>query len=310
MTKFELTVLGTSSALPTSQRYPTAHVLNVHERFFLIDCGEGTQMQMRKTRIGFNHIDNIFISHLHGDHILGLMGLISTLSLTGRTADLHIYSHSQLFDILKPQIDFSREESDFKIIWHPLDFKKECLIYEDKALAVTSFPLKHRIPCCGFVFREKERERNIDKEMIKGLNIPIKCLQEIKRGADFTADDGEFFANSRLTIAPPKPRSYAFCSDTVFLPEIVEYIKDVDILYHEATYASALENRAKETMHSTSKQAATIAQIANVDKLLIGHFSARYKNISELENEAKSIFPNSEAAIDGKSYEIPFRRKE
>jgi len=307
MTKFELTILGTSSALPTIQRYPTAQVLNVHERFFLIDCGEGTQIQLKKNHIKCSRINHIFISHLHGDHYFGLIGLISTFILLGRQNDLHIYSHSLLPELLKPQLEFMTNggaEMYFKIIWHPLHFKKPMTIFEDNALSVTSFPLKHRIPCCGFLFMEKPKELNLNKGKVAELQIPIRYLHLIKNGADYCTPEGDIIPNKALTLPPLPCRSYAFCTDTRFLPGIADWIRKVDLLYHEATYDHTLMNQAEATTHSTARQAAQLALLASVGKLLIGHFSARYKNLDCLLNEAREIFPNTELANEGSVHPI------
>ena len=299
---FELTILGSGSATPTSERYPTAQVLNASGRFFLIDCGEGTQIQIRRQKIGFGKIKHIFISHLHGDHYYGLIGLISTFNLLGLKNDLHIYSPSQLKDIIQPQLDFIKGDLQFNIIFHPLNFKKPQLIFEDKKVEVYSFPLKHSINCCGFLFREKEKEANIKKECIQQYNISIAQIVKIKQGADFITSEGETIPNEALTIPPPPPLSYAFCSDTAFYPPVVDVIKGVNLLYHEATFTEELRDWANKTYHSTALDAAKIAQMANAGKLIIGHFSSRYKSVEPFLEEARTVFPNTEDAVDGKTY--------
>jgi ribonuclease Z len=301
---FELTILGSSSATPTSERYPTAQVLNASGRFFLIDCGEGTQIQIRRQKIGFGKIKHIFISHLHGDHYYGLIGLISTFNLLGLKNDLHIYSPSQLKDIIQPQLDFLKGDLQFNVIFHPLNFKKPQLIFEDKKVEVLSFPLKHSINCCGFLFREKEKEANIKKECIQQYKIPIAQIVKIKQGADFIPEEGDPIPNEELTTPPPPPLSYAFCSDTAFHPQIVDVIKGVDLLYHEATFTEELRDWADKTYHSTALDAAKIAQLANAGKLILGHFSSRYKSVNPFLEEARSVFANSEAAVDGSTYLI------
>ena len=301
---FELTILGSSSATPTSERYPTAQVLNILGRFFLIDCGEGTQIQIRRQKIGFGKIKHIFISHLHGDHYYGLIGLISTFNLLGLKNDLHIYSPSQLKEIIQPQLDFLKGDLQFNVIFHPLNFKKPQLIFEDKKVEVVSFPLKHSINCCGFLFREKEKEANIKKECIRQYNIPIAQIVKIKQGADFITEKGETIPHEVLTTPPPPPLSYAFCSDTAFYPPIVEVIKGVDLLYHEATFTEELRDWADRTYHSTALDAAKIAQMAHAGKLLLGHFSSRYKSVEPFLEEAKTVFPNTEDVVDGKTYTI------
>jgi len=304
MIPFEITILGTSSALPTLTRYPTAHVLNVRERFFLIDCGEGTQIQLRKYGIKYTRINHIFISHLHGDHYFGLIGLLSTFALIGRKADLHIYAHSELPELIKPQLDLLNQDCSFKIIWHPLNFKKEQPVIDTDVLKVTSFPLVHRIPCCGFLFSEKIEELNIRKEKIEEYAIPVREIHHIKKGADFITSNGQCIANHELTFPKYKPRSYAFCTDTAFLPQLKDILNGVDLLYHEATYDKKLEKQAKETYHCTAEQAATIARLSNAQQLIIGHFSARYKDTDFMVREARTIFENTSAAEEGMTIQI------
>ncbi|RIH63667.1 ribonuclease Z [Mariniphaga sediminis] len=301
---FELTILGSSSAIPTSERYPTAQVLNVLGRFFLIDCGEGTQIQIRRQKIAFGKIKHIFISHLHGDHFYGLIGLISTFNLLGLKNDIHIYSPSQLKDVIQTQLDFLKGEMQFKVIFHPLNFKKPQLIFEDKKVEVISFPLKHSINCCGFLFREKPKEANIKKECIEQYQIPVAQIRAIKQGADFLTAEGEVVPNAKLTTPPPPPRSYAFCSDTAFYPQVVETIQGVNLLYHEATFTEELRDWAERTYHSTALDAAKTAQMAHAGKLIIGHFSTRYKEVEPFLEEAQTIFSNTEVAIDGKTYSV------
>ncbi|HPR31673.1 MAG TPA: ribonuclease Z [Prolixibacteraceae bacterium] len=307
MISFELTILGTSSALPTSTRYPTAHVLNVRERFFLIDCGEGTQIQMRKYGIKFHRINHIFISHLHGDHYYGLIGLLSSYTLLERKTDLHIYAHSDLPLILKSQLDLLSSDLTYKIIWHPLNFKREQIIFENAFLKVRSFPLRHRIPCCGFLFSEQTEPLNLIREKIRDYRIPVKDLHSLKQGADFITPEGVVIPNRELTHPRKKPRSYAFCTDTSFLPELRSVLRDVDLLYHEATYDKRMEKRAGEIYHSTASQAARLAKMTNAGQLIIGHFSARYKDVSILVDEAKEVFENTLAAEEGMVIPVPSR---
>jgi ribonuclease Z len=302
---FQLTILGTSSALPTSNRYPTAQILNVSGRFFLIDCGEGTQTQMRKYRIGFSKINHIFISHLHGDHIFGLIGLISTFGLIGRTNDLHIYSHSELQKYLSPQIEFLyANELSFKIIFHPLNFKKEQKIFEDSKVTVYSFPLDHRISTCGFRFEEKPALPNLIPSKIEEYQIPIRERQQIKEGGDFITSDGCVIPNSELTKNKHLARTFAFCSDTRYNESYIESVRNVDLLYHEATFASDNKDLAQTTYHSTGEDAAQVALKAEVSKLIIGHFSARYKDHTVILKEAQSIFQNTEAITEGEVFQI------
>jgi ribonuclease Z len=301
---FELTILGSSSAIPTSEKYPTAQVLKTPGRFFLIDCGEGTQIQLRRQKIGFGRIKHIFISHLHGDHFYGLIGLISTFNLLGFKKDVHVYSPSQLKDVIQPQLDFLKGAMQFKVIFHPLNFKKNEVIYEDKRMEVTSFPLNHSISCCGFLFREKIKEPNIRKEYIQKYNIPIEQIKEIKRGADFITANGVTIPNHELTTPPPAARSYAFCSDTAYHPPVAHVIRGVNLMYHEATFTEELRHWADKTYHSTAMDAAKIARMAEAGKLLIGHFSTRYDDNKPFVDEARTIFPETEAAVDGTSYPI------
>lgn len=302
---FQLTILGSSSATPTSQRYPTAQALHVPGRSFLIDCGEGTQNQIRKNKINFSRIGHVFISHLHGDHFFGLIGLLSSQVLLGRRNDLHIFAHSELQRYTRFQLDFlEMGDPGFKIVFHPLNFKKTQLIYEDDKLKISSFPLKHRVPCCGFRFDEKPLPPNLIKEQIKKYRIPVSDLKRIKTGEDFISESGEIISNSRLVTPPRKSRSYAYCSDTAYSEKTVQAVENVDLLYHEATFAESEKLVAAETFHATGMQAARIARLANAKKLLIGHFSGRYKTIDVLLAEARSIFPETYAVSDNEVYNI------
>lgn len=304
--KFSVTILGSNSAFPTSKRFPTAHVLNVHERFFLIDCGEGTQLQIRRNKFRFGKINHIFISHLHGDHYFGIFGLISTMALLGRKSDLHIFAMPDLETILEFQLRYFYEDLPYKIIFHPLQTKNPELIYEDKSLTVESFPLKHRIPTCGFLFKEKKHDARIKKEMIDFYQIPIRDIVNIKQGADFINKEGETIPNDRLTYPSGQQRSYAFCSDTAYSEKIVPVIQGVDLLYHEATFLHEKADQAKKSGHSTALQAAQIAKKANVKKLIIGHYSSRYKDVTPLVDEARSVFPETYPANENESWEVHF----
>ena len=296
---FYVSILGSSSALPTSDRNLTAHVLNVDERFFLIDCGEGTQLQLRKYKARFSRLNHIFITHLHGDHTFGLPGLISSFNLLGRKNALHIYSHPDLEIIINQFLNHYFTQIEFPLVFHPLNYGSPELILEDGRIMVHSVPLKHRIPTCGFVFREKELLKKMKKDMIDYYHIPLKEILNIKKGDDFITDEGISIPNDALTIDPEPSKSYAFCSDTAYFEDIVQSISNVDVLYHEATFADEDVDRAKETFHSTASDAARIAKLANVKKLIIGHFSARYKDVSPLVEQARKIFPETYAAEDG-----------
>ncbi len=301
---FELIILGTNSALPISNRYPTAQVLEVPGRCFLIDCGEGTQIQLRRNKINFSKLRNIFISHLHGDHYYGLIGLLSTMNLMGIKHDIHIYAHSELKRLIEAQLDFIRGEMTITPVFHPLNLKKPQKIFDSKNTEVISFPVKHSVPTCGFLFREKPKAANIKKEMIKTYNIPIAQIKAIKEGADFIADDGTVIPNTALTVPPRKPKSYAFCTDTAFHPPIADIIRGANVLYHESTFLEELHDLAGKTLHSTARQAAEMAKLAAVKKLIIGHYSARFKDVSLFENEAREVFENTEAAVEGRKYTI------
>ncbi|MFA6925132.1 MAG: ribonuclease Z [Bacteroidales bacterium] len=301
---FELVVLGNSSATPIYNRNLSAQVLKVHEHFFLIDCGEGTQMQLRKFNININKITHVFISHLHGDHFLGLLGLISTMHLFSRKNELHIFAHQDLKKIIDVYLQCSNTVLCFPLVYHPLTFIQPEKIHEDKNISVKTIILNHRIECCGFLFKEKEKPRKINKEMTDKYNIPVHELNNIKKGNDFTDKKGNIIKNSELTFAPSKSCSYAYCSDTKYSEAIIPLIKNVDLLYHEVTFMLEKQNTANEKFHSTTIDAATIAKKAQVKKLLIGHFSARYKELEPLLNEAKSVFKNTAIAEEGVTYTI------
>lgn len=300
---FSLTILGCSSALPTSQRFPTAQILNISEQFFLIDCGEGTQIQIRKYCIRISKIHHIFISHLHGDHFFGLFGLISTMNLLGRKGDLHIYGPAELEKILYIMLD-NFEHLRFKIVFKKTDCSKNEIIFENNKITIETIPLKHRIPTCGFIFREKLKQKNIKKEVIIQFNLTIKEIGQIKAGNDLIRDNITVALNNDLTYPALPIISYAYCSDTLYKEDIIPLIKNVNLLYHEATYTKDMEHRAKETFHSTASQAATLARKAEVRQLVIGHFSARYRDLNEILEEARTVFPNTIAAEDGLTIEI------
>jgi ribonuclease Z len=300
----KVTILGSSSALPTSERFPSAHVLNAHERLFLIDCGEGTQMQLRKSKIKFSRINHIFISHLHGDHVFGLYGLLSTFSLMGRKNPINIYAPENYNQMLLSHLSDFDINLSFEIDFHPTGGKDPRLILDDKYLTVTSFPLEHRVPSFGFLFREKPGMRNILKESIEKYNIPTVRIPAIKKGADFITESGDVIKNEDITIPGPASRSYAYCSDTKYFPRLPSFVRDVDLLYHEATFDKSLASLASITGHSTATDAANVALSANAGRLLIGHFSSRYRDISPLVDEAREIFPETFPAIDGNSYEV------
>ena len=296
MEKFELHILGCGSALPTTRHFPTSQIVNVRDKLFMIDCGEGAQLQFRKSHLKFSRLNHIFISHLHGDHCFGLLGLISTLNLLGRTAELHIHSPKGLETLLTPMLDFFNRQMTYKILFHEFDTKEPMQIYEDRSLTVTTIPLRQRMPCCGYLFAEKRRPNHIIREMVDFYQVPVYELNRIKNGADYVTPEGKTVSNNLLTRPSAPSRSYAYCSDTIYLPSIVEQIKGVDLLFHEATFANEDAPRAKETFHTTAAQAAEIARKAEVKKLLIGHFSARYEDENILLQEASAIFPDTQLA--------------
>lgn len=296
MEKFDLHILGCGSALPTTRHFPTSQVLNVRDKLFMIDCGEGAQLQFRKSRLKFSRLNHIFISHLHGDHCFGLLGLISTLNLLGRTAELHIHSPKGLEALLTPMLEFFNRQMTYQVHFHEFETKEAALIYEDRSLTVTTIPLRHRMPCCGFLFAEKPRPNHIIREMVDFYQVPVYELNRIKNGADYVTPEGETVPNSRLTTPAEPPRSYAYCSDTIYVPSVVEQIKGVDLLFHEATFADEDAPRAKETFHTTAAQAAELAKNAGVKRLLIGHFSARYEDETVLLQEASAVFPDTRLA--------------
>ena len=291
MEKFEVNILGCGSALPTTRHQATSQVINLRDKLFMIDCGEGTQVQLRRSRLKFSRLGHIFISHLHGDHCFGLIGLISTFGMLERTADLHIHAPADLEPLLRPQINYFCKGMTYQVVFHPYTPGEQCIIYEDRSLTVETIPLRHRMPTCGFLFREKPTPNHLRRDMIDFYGIPICWMNRIKNGEDYVTEEGEVIANARLTTPSDPPRSYAYCSDTSYLPRIVEQIKGVDLLFHEATFVNADQARAKQTQHSTAGQAAAIAREAQVKRLVIGHYSARYDDEQQLLQEAQAVFP-------------------
>jgi ribonuclease Z len=302
--QFSLRILGSSSALPTSTRMPTAQVVMYNETPYLIDCAEGTQMQMRKYSVPFGKLKNIFISHMHGDHIYGIFGLLSSFNLLGRKQDLHIYGPEKLKELYETVLKLNNDELKFKIKFHALIPGGKNLIMETNNLEVYSFPLKHSKPVWGFLFAEKPRPRNIRKDIIERYELTISEILRIKAGEDLIDEFGEVILNEELTTKASEIRSYAFCTDTIPMEVLKEYIPEVNLLYHEATFASDLSEMAKETFHSTAAEAAQIANLVGAKKLVIGHFSSRYKDISPLLKEASEIFENTIAAEDGMEVEV------
>lgn len=299
MEKFEVTVLGCGSALPTVKHNGSGMVVNIREKYFLVDCAEGTQVELRRNHIHLNRLFNVFITHLHGDHCFGLMGLISTLGLLGRTAPLHVYGPQDIETLFQPLIDYHCNGMTYEVVFHPIDTHQNVCIYEDKSLQVYSIPLKHRIRCCGYFFKEKELSRHILKEAIEKYNIPISQINNVKTGLDYVMPNGQIIKNELLTTPPSPARSFAYCSDTVFRPEIAEMMKGVDLLYHEATFAESEKQLCSKVYHSTAKQAAEIARLAGAKQLMLGHYSSRYNDETILQKEAAEVFENTILAKEG-----------
>ena len=301
---FEVTILGASSATPTSSRNVSAQLVHLLGRFFLFDCGEGTQIQLRRFGVKIQKINYICISHLHGDHYLGLIGLLSTMSLLNRNKELIIFAPKGLESILNLHLKLSYSVLSFPLKFIVLNTSKMQKIFEDDMFELFSFGLKHRIPCWGFKLLEKKRPRNLLKGVIEKHKIPYSVIESIKSGEDYTTDSGQVLPNKLLTSNPYKPRSYAYCSDTMPFDDLIDYILDVDLLYHDSTFHSNLAEKAKSTFHSTAKQAGIVASKANVKKLILGHFSSRYKKLDILKKDAQSKFKNVDIAIEGKTWTI------
>ena len=296
---FEIIILGSGAAIPTSRRNPTSQYIVCNERHILIDCGEGTQMQIRKYGVRFQRINYILISHLHGDHFFGLVGLISTMRLMGRDKNLVIYGPVGLEMIIRTQLEIGDSKLDFEIDFVELDGKTASMIYEDNLIEIHTFPLKHRIPTNGFLIKEKIKERKLNSSKIKGSGLLFEHFHRLKSGEDIFTDDGKMYKNEDYTLPPNPSKSYAFCSDTSYFEDLIPHIQGVDLLYHEATFIEKEKSRAKATFHSTAKQAATIAIKSGVKKLLLGHISARYSNDLDHLKEAAEIFENVLVAEDG-----------
>jgi ribonuclease Z len=300
----KLTILGCYAATPRTFTNPTSQLLEIKNRFFLIDCGEGTQVQLRKNKIRFSKINHIFISHLHGDHFFGLVGLVSTFTLLNRATDLHIYGPKGLKEIIKLQLRLSNSWTNYGLHFHELESNESQVIYEDEKVTVKTIPLKHRIYTNGFLFQEKVDKRKLNLDAVQNFEIDTCYYQNIKNGKDIVMEDGRFIENSQLTFDPIPPKSYAFCSDTAYDESILPLLNDVDVLYHESTFLQSEEKLAKKTLHSTAKEAATIALKANVKQLILGHYSTRYEDIKLFKEEAQTIFSEVLLADDGKSFDF------
>lgn len=299
MAEFNINILGCGSALPTTRHLATSQIVDLRDKLYMIDCGEGTQVQMRRMRVRFGRLAHIFISHLHGDHCFGLPGLISTLGMLGRTGELVVHGPKEVETYLRPVMDLFCRGMEFEVRFNPVDTRSHSLVMEDRSLSVYSIPLKHRIPTCGYLFAEKPKEAHIIREMTDFYQVPVRCMKDIKQGQDYVTPEGEGVPNSRLTRPAAPPKRYAFCSDTAYNRSIIPIIEGADLLYHEATFAECDLARAKETFHSTARQAAEIARDAHVKRLVIGHYSARYEDLSELHREAEAVFPGTILGNEG-----------
>lgn len=301
---FEVLILGNGSATPVHNRHPSSQLINHRHRFFLIDCGEGTQLRLIKHNIKTQKIQDVFISHLHGDHYFGLAGLLSSMNLAGRKQPLTVYGPKGLQEILELQFFYADSRIGFPLQFKETNPQEEELLLETENIKVFSFPLQHRIPCTGFRFEEKQKEPNLIKEKIEELQIPIEALADIKKGNGYTDPLGQFHAHEELTTPPDPPRSYAYCSDTRVDASYFPFIQNVSTLYHEATFLDELKERAETTRHSTAKEAAEVAKTVNAGKLLIGHYSSRYKEIDLFLAETQAVFPNTLLSKEDITYEI------
>jgi len=301
--KFEVTILGNNSAFPAYGRFPTSQVVNFHDHLYLVDCGEGTQIRLSKFRIKRSRIDHIFISHLHGDHVFGLPGLLNSYAHMGREKPMHVYGPKGLRMMMDTVLRLSASIVNYEIVYHELDHTDKIKVFENRALRVYAFPMKHRIPTYGYLFEERRERVNVRKETIDEYGLSIEDIREIKGGADTIVVGGQKIKRDDVLIRSPR-RSYAFCSDTVFDTDLVQWIKGVDLLYHEATFMHDLEEKAIFSKHTTALQAGMIARLAEVDRLIIGHFSSRYKDLSQLVEEARESFPDVEAAEEGKTFDV------
>ncbi len=306
--KFELTILGTNAAVPYRDRFLSGQVLNIHEQLFLIDCGEGTQLRLRDLGIKKSKIDHIFISHLHGDHVFGLFGVLTSLAMESRKRRLTVYGPKGIEELVMTTFRLTNYKSAFKIDIVEVDHSGETQLIDNKGITVNSFPLKHRVPCVGYVFKEKLMERAMIAEKITALNIPFTDIKAIKQGADFVNTEGVIFPNAELTLPPSKPRSFAYCSDTAYDEAIATHIYGVDLLYHETTFLNDMAAQAAITGHSTALQAGQMAKLAHVGQLVTGHYSSRYDNLNPILAEVKQAFENAVLGIDGETYTVPFKK--
>lgn len=292
MEPFRVHILGCGSALPTLRHFPSAQLVELRDKLFMVDCGEGVQLQLRRCRVRFTKVSHVFISHLHGDHCFGLIGMISTFGLLGRTAKLHIHANELLKDILQRQMSLFCRDLGYEVVFHAIDASLRNVIYEDRSLTVETIPLTHRLPTCGFLFREKPLLPHIRRDQIDFYQIPTSQILNIKNGADWTLKDGTVIPNERLVTPADSPRSYAYCSDTRYMPELAEQLRSITTLYHESTYGEDNLQMAQKYNHSTARQAALVARDAGVRQLILGHYSSRYDDENVLLNEAREVFDN------------------
>ena len=304
MEPFRVHILGCGSALPTLHHNASAQVVEIRGKLFLVDCGEGTQVQLRRSRLRFTKISAVFITHLHGDHCFGLIGMLSTFGLLGRTARLAIYAPAALEDMLKQQMQLFCHDFDYEVDFHAVDTSQQQVIYEDRSLTVESIPLEHRMPCCGYLFREKPSLPHIRRDMIDFYQIPTSQINNIKAGADWTTPDGEVVKNERLVEPADPTRSYAYCSDTRYIPTLHSRIKGVSTLYHESTYGEDNLLMAQKYYHSTARQAALVAREAGVGQLLLGHYSSRYEDEQVLLREAREVFENTHLTDENAVFDV------
>ena len=304
MQPFRVHILGCGSALPTAHHNPSSQVVEIRGKYFMIDCGEGTQAQVRRSHINFSKLQAVFISHIHGDHVFGLMGMISTFGLQGRTAPLHVYAPEGYEALFHAEMQMFCSTIDYEVIFHPVDTSVRQVIFEDRSLTVETIPLKHRMPCAGFLFKEKQGERHINPKALEFYNVPRSQINNLRAGLDWTSPEGEVIPNDKLTTPPDPVRSYAYCSDTRYMQSLGKDLSGVTMLYHEATYGEDMKDNAVKYMHSTAREAALTAKAAGAGKLLLGHYSQRYSDERPLLNEAKQVFENTLLSNEGMTIDV------
>ncbi|MBR6087239.1 MAG: ribonuclease Z [Prevotella sp.] len=309
MQPFCIHILGCGSALPTRHHNPSSQIIEVRGKYFMIDCGEGTQTQVRRSKTSFSKLYAVFITHLHGDHVLGLIGMISTFGLQGRTAPLHVYAPEAYGKLFQMELDMFCSNLDFPVVFHPVDTSRQTLIYEDRSITVETIPLRHRMPCAGYLFKEKPGARHINPEMMQFHNVPRSQVDNLRAGLDWVNEDGETIPNDVLTTPPDSLRAYAYCSDTSYLPHLGHLLKELTpdhrlTLYHESTYGEDMHAKAEKYLHSTAREAALTARDAEAERLLLGHYSQRYDDETVLLREAQQVFPDSSLTSEGMTIKI------